>query len=165
MAALFGLSIVGTVVFLVAYFLVAQFGVADVTQDADGSTTVDLTAAGGVASEFTVARLAEDAAYLTSAAAAEEMDHDLLRAYAAFHDVRLRNVTEEIGVIGLMGPPSRTDLALVCEADLTYGFPWLSFREITVADILPSARAHLLEVMTEDLPLTTGAASAQRVEA
>ncbi|MFD9830048.1 hypothetical protein ACFWXB_21425 [Tsukamurella tyrosinosolvens] len=33
-----------------AYFLVAQFGVADVTQDADGSTTVDLTAAGGVAS-------------------------------------------------------------------------------------------------------------------
>ena len=94
-----------------------------------------LTPAGGVASEFTVARLAEDAAYLTSAAAAEEMDHDLLRAYAAFHDVRLRNVTEEIGVIGLMGPHSRTVLASVCEADLTYGFPWLSFREITVADI------------------------------
>ena len=94
-----------------------------------------LTPAGGVASEFTVARLAEDAAYLTSAAAAEEMDHDLLRAYAARHDVRMRNVTEEIGVIGLMGPHSRAVLASVCEADLTDGFPWLSFREITVADV------------------------------
>ena len=94
-----------------------------------------LTPAGGVASEFTVARLAEDAAYLTSAAAAEEMDHDRLRAHVARHDVRLRNVTEEIGVIGLMGPHSRAVLASVCEADLTDGFPWLSVREITVADV------------------------------
>jgi len=94
-----------------------------------------LTPVGGVASEFTVARLAEDAAYLTSAAAAEEMDHDLLRAHAARHDVRLRNVTEEIGVIGLMGPQSRAVLASVCDADLTDGFPWLTVREITVADV------------------------------
>ncbi|MEQ8293730.1 MAG: FAD-dependent oxidoreductase [Roseovarius sp.] len=94
-----------------------------------------LTPAGGVASEFTVARLAEDAAYLTSAAAAEEMDHDLLGAHATRHDVRLRNVTEEIGVIGLMGPRSRAVLASLCDADLADGFPWLSFREITVANI------------------------------
>ncbi|MEQ8895690.1 MAG: FAD-dependent oxidoreductase [Roseovarius sp.] len=94
-----------------------------------------LTPAGGVASEFTVARLAEDAAYLTSAAAAEEMDFDLLKAHAARHDVRLRNVTEEIGVIGLMGPQSRAVLGSVCEADLGGGFPWLAVREITVADV------------------------------
>src|SRR5699024_10875994 len=30
-------------------------------------------------------------------------------------------------------------------------------RPITVTDVLPAARAHLLEVMTEDLPLTKGA--------
>ena len=38
-------------------------------------------------------------------------------------------------------------------------------RDITVSDILPSAKAHLLEVMTEDLPLTKGAAGAVPAEA
>lgn len=33
-----------------AYFLIGQFGVADVTEEADGTTSVDLTAAGSVAS-------------------------------------------------------------------------------------------------------------------
>ncbi len=93
-----------------------------------------LTPAGGVAAEFTVARLAEDAAYLTSAAAAEEMDFDLLATHAAKHEVRLRNVTEELGVIGLMGPKSRVVLGALTDADLGPGFPWLSVREITVAD-------------------------------
>ena len=47
-----------------------------------------LTAAGGVASEFTVTRLAADRYYLTSAAAAERHDEDLLRRHAAsFADV------------------------------------------------------------------------------
>lgn len=94
-----------------------------------------LTPAGGVVSEFSVARLADDAAYFNSAAAAEEMDHDLLKAHAAKHDVRLRNVTEEIGVIGLMGPQSRSVLASFSDADLGTGFPWLSVREITVAGV------------------------------
>lgn len=94
-----------------------------------------LTPDGGVASEFSVARLAEDAAYLNSAAAAEEIDFDLLKTHAAKHDVRLRNVTEEIGVIGLMGPDARAVLASLCNDDLGDGFPWLSLREITVAGI------------------------------
>ena len=38
-------------------------------------------------------------------------------------------------------------------------------RDITVSDILPSAKAHLLEVMTEDLPLTKGAAGGVPAEA
>ena len=61
-----------------------------------------LTPAGGVAAEFSVARVREACAYLTSAAAAEEMDFDLLQARAEGLDVTVANVTEERAVIGLM---------------------------------------------------------------
>ncbi|MCV2868411.1 FAD-dependent oxidoreductase [Defluviimonas sp. WL0002] len=94
-----------------------------------------LTPAGGTACEFTVSALAEDLFYLTSAAAAEEMDEDLLRARAAGFEVRLSNVTEEMGVIALMGPKSRAILSSLTNADLGPGFPWLAVRDITVAGV------------------------------
>lgn len=94
-----------------------------------------LTPAGGVQAEFTVARLAEDRAYLTSAAAAEEMDADLLRARAQGQDVAITPVTEALGVLGVMGPQSRTVLSALTDADLSAGFPWMSLREIEVAGI------------------------------
>ena len=52
-----------------------------------------LTPAGGVQSEFTVARLAEDRAYLTSAAAAEETDTNTLTAHAETQDVTIDTVS------------------------------------------------------------------------
>lgn len=88
-----------------------------------------LTPAGGVLSEFTVTRLSETRAYLTSAAAAEEIDHDLLRSLAKGHDVAVRNVTEAFGVIGLMGP--KAPLVLPDLADM----PWLTVREAEVLGI------------------------------
>lgn len=94
-----------------------------------------LTPAGGTQSEFTVSVLAEDHIYLTSAAAAEEMDADLLRARSVGFDVSITNVTETYGVLGLMGPKSRAVLAELTDANLTDGFPWLSVRQITVAGI------------------------------
>lgn len=90
-----------------------------------------LTPAGGVQSEFTVARLAEDRAYLTSAAAAEETDTNTLTAHAETQDVTIDNCTEAMAVIGLMGPKSRDVLIACCNDALD--FPWLSIREITVA--------------------------------
>ena len=66
-----------------------------------------LTPAGGVASEFTITRLAEDHAYLTSAAAAEEHDVDLIRQHAAGFDVTITPLTDAFGVLGLMGPKLR----------------------------------------------------------
>ncbi|MEO0370463.1 MAG: FAD-dependent oxidoreductase, partial [Pseudomonadota bacterium] len=86
---------------------------------------------GGVSSEFTVVRLGEDGAYLTSAAAAEEIDFDLLTRVAQHHNVTVTNVTEDIGVIGLMGPRAAKVLGHVCEDDID--FPWLTHREITIS--------------------------------
>ena len=65
-----------------------------------------LTPAGGVLSEFTVSRLSTDHAYLTCAAAAEEIDDDLLQRVAERFDVEIANVTEDLAVIGVMGPTS-----------------------------------------------------------
>ncbi|MEM9602306.1 MAG: FAD-dependent oxidoreductase [Pseudomonadota bacterium] len=94
-----------------------------------------LTPAGGVASEFTVARLTPDLAYLTAAAAAEEHDADRLMAHASTRTVELRNVTVEWAVIGVMGPLSRRLIARLTDVDLETGFPWLTVQCIAVADI------------------------------
>ena len=94
-----------------------------------------LTSAGGTHSEFTVTVLADDHIYLTSAAAAEQMDEDLLRDRAQGFDASVTCVTEDFGVIGLMGPKSRDVLGASTGADLGTGFPWLSVREIVVAGI------------------------------
>ena len=94
-----------------------------------------LTPAGGTQSEFTVSVLAEDRIYLTCAAASEEMDDDLLHARAEGFDVSITRVTEDFGVLGLMGPKSRIVLADLTDSDLGPTFPWLSVREIEVAGI------------------------------
>lgn len=88
-----------------------------------------LTPAGGVLSEFSVARLAEDHAYLTSAAAAQEIDLDLLRRAAAGFDVAVSDMTEDLAVIGLMGPMAPKVLPEL--ADMS----WLTVREAMVGDL------------------------------
>ena len=93
-----------------------------------------LTPAGGTQSEFTVSRTDKDAAYLTSAAAAEEMDYDLLRSHADQHSVILKNLTADITIIGVMGPKSRDVLTEICDVSLSNeDFPWLSVRTARVA--------------------------------
>lgn len=88
-----------------------------------------LTPAGGVLSEFTVTMLGPDHAYLTSAAAAEEIDLDLLHDRAKGFDVQIANVTEDSAVIGVMGPRAPDVLAGLAD------MPWLSVRETTVSDV------------------------------
>ncbi len=93
--------------------------------------THSLTTEGGVLSEFTVARLAEDRAYLTSAAAAEEIDSDLLMQHARGFDVAVENVTDSMAVIGLMGPMAAEILGACSDDEIR--FPWLASRQIHVA--------------------------------
>jgi dimethylglycine dehydrogenase len=96
-----------------------------------------LTPAGGVASEFTVTRLAEDRFYLASAAAAERHDEDLLRQRACGHPaVEIINRTEELGVLGVMGPNARALLSELTDADLSdAAFPWLRAARLEVAGV------------------------------
>ncbi len=94
-----------------------------------------LTSAGGVASEFTITRLGEERYYLTSAAAAERHDEDLLRTRASCFDaVRIINKTEALGILAVMGPKARELLAPLTDSSLEdNGFPWLTGREIELA--------------------------------
>ncbi len=88
-----------------------------------------ITGAVGVQTEFTVTRLAEDHVYLTSAAASRQMDWDVLTQVPG--EVTVKDVTDETGVIGLMGPKAGQVLSACTDDPLD--FPWLSSRTITVA--------------------------------
>lgn len=92
---------------------------------------------GGIESEFTITRFAGDHFYLTSAAAAERRDQDLLRERAqGYAHLSIVNVTKQVGVLGVMGPESRALLHECCDADLdSAGFPWLSAQQIEIAGI------------------------------
>ena len=96
-----------------------------------------LTEAGGIASEFTVTRLAGDRYYLTSAAAAERHDEDVLRRHAAqFAGAEVVNRTEHLGILGLMGPEARNVLGALTDADLDdTAFPWLTARTVRIGGI------------------------------
>lgn len=92
-----------------------------------------LTPAGGVASEFTITRLAEDHAYLTSAAAAEEHDLDIIMAHASGFDIKVDHITGQYGVLGLMGPKSMAILQDLVDLDLGTDLPWLHAATAKVA--------------------------------
>ncbi len=96
-----------------------------------------LAPSGGIDSEFTVTRLADERFYLTSAAAAERHDEQLLRERSAtLSDVMIRNRTEEIGILAVMGPKARDLLQPLAELELDeVTFPWLSARHLRVAGL------------------------------
>jgi dimethylglycine dehydrogenase len=91
-----------------------------------------LNDAGGIVSEFTVTRLAEDRCYLCSAASAEAHDLDIVaRLLPVDGSVRVEDVSGRFGTLVLAGPRSRDVLATVTRADLsTAAFPWMAAREI-----------------------------------
>ncbi len=90
---------------------------------------------GTVSSEFTVARFREDHAMLTSAAASEEIDADVLSTHAIGLDVTLTNFSNSIGAIGVMGPRSRDILQSLVSDDLLSSLLWLHCAETKLAAI------------------------------
>ncbi len=92
------------------------------------------TPRGGVAAEWTITRLGEQAFYVISAAAAERHDWDILvKNRPADGSVEIRNVTLDRGVLVVAGPRSRELLQTLTDADLSNAaFPWLSAQEILV---------------------------------
>jgi dimethylglycine dehydrogenase len=90
--------------------------------------------AGGIECDVTVTRLADDAFYVVSAAAAEAHDEAWLQAHLRdCPEVRIDNVTARYGVLTLAGPRSRELLTALTNADCSAaGFPFFSCRHIEV---------------------------------
>jgi len=87
-----------------------------------------LTRRGGIRSEFTITKLADEHFYVVSAGAAERYDGDFLaKALPADGSVQLRNITNARGCFVLAGPKSRAVLASLTDTPLDNdAFPWLT---------------------------------------
>lgn len=105
---------------------------------------------GGVAANYTVARLADDLFYLIAVPRAERMNLDLLRRdLPRDGSVILRNTTVERGILVVAGPEARGIVQSVVEADLSTGaLPW---RGVTVANagLAPDVRVLRLSLTGE----------------
>jgi len=91
-----------------------------------------LTRRGGIRSEFTVTKIAEQRYYVVSAGAAERYDSDyLFKSLPTDGSVGLRNITNTRGCFVLAGPKSREVLAQLTDTPLdNASFPWLTAQTI-----------------------------------
>ena len=92
---------------------------------------------GGVHSEYTVCREAEDAFYLVSAAAWERLDHDYLHKFMPDDGaVSFDYLTDSLGVFVVAGPRARDLLQGLSDADFSNAaFPFLNAREVELAGV------------------------------
>ena len=92
---------------------------------------------GGIHSEFTVTREADDSFYLVSAGAWQRLDHDYLGKFMpADGSVNYEHITDDIGVFVIAGPRSRTLLQRLSSDDFSNeGFPFLTAREVDMGGI------------------------------
>ena len=93
-----------------------------------------LNTRGGVHSEFTILREADDSFYLVSAGALQRLDHDYLRRHMPSDgSVQFTPLTNSIGVLVVTGPKARALLERVTNADLSNAaFRWLTAQNIVV---------------------------------
>ena len=93
-----------------------------------------LNTAGGVHSEFTIAKEKENSFYLVSAGAFQRLDHDWIHKWMPKDgSVIYENLTNSMGVLVLAGPKSRDILSKITKTDLSNeNFPWLSSKKINV---------------------------------
>jgi dimethylglycine dehydrogenase len=104
-----------------------------------------LTRRGGIRSEFTITKIADQHFYVVSAGAAERYDADYLqRNLPQDHSVDLRNVTMSRGCFVVAGPRAREVLAKLVDGPLdNSAFPWLSGR---IAEVGLATDVYLLRV-------------------
>ncbi len=93
-----------------------------------------LTKRGGIRSEFTITKLAEQHYYVVSAGAAERYDGDYLRRMLPTNgSVGMNNITGARGCFVVAGPKSRELLAKLMDAPLdNESFPWLTSQVVEV---------------------------------
>ena len=93
-----------------------------------------LTKRGGIRSEFTITKIADDHYYVVSAGAAERYDSDYLKKHLPKDgSVALRDITMSRGCFVIAGPHSRELLAKLTDSPLdNAAFPWLTSQVIEV---------------------------------
>jgi len=96
-----------------------------------------LTQNGGIRSEFTVTRLAEDHFYVVTPAWAERFDEDLLlKSCPEDGSVQIRNVTMDKGAFVITGPNARDLLSEITTHDMGQSaFPWFNAQELEVTGV------------------------------
>ncbi len=105
--------------------------------------TQALNTRGGIECDLTVAQLAEDRFYIVTGTGFRTHDLAWIAEHLPQGDVTIRDITEEWGVLSLMGPKARDVLARVAGADVSdAGFPFGHVREIEIA----GARVRALRV-------------------
>jgi len=97
-----------------------------------------LGAHGGYEADLTVTRTGPDSFFVVSSSASTIRDLDWLRRH--LDDAAAVDVTEDHGVLGVMGPRSRELLRALTDADLSdQAFPFGTSQEITLAGVLVRA--------------------------
>ncbi|MGB3177101.1 MAG: FAD-dependent oxidoreductase [Albidovulum sp.] len=93
-----------------------------------------LNSRGGIECDLTVARLAEDQYYIVTGTGFRTHDLAWIAEHLPKGDVAIRDVTEDWGVLSLMGPKARDVLARLTDADVSNaGFPFGHVRTLRVA--------------------------------
>lgn len=90
---------------------------------------------GGIVGDVTVTRLVEDRFRVVTGSATVDSDLGWLRMHRRDEDdqVRLRDETDDLVVIGLWGPAAREVLQATSDADLSsHAFPFLTSRRVTI---------------------------------
>ena len=90
---------------------------------------------GGIVADVTVTRLGEDRFRVTTGSATVDADLGWIRMHVRPEDgrVELREVSDELAVIGLWGPLAREVLGAVTDGDVSNeAFPFLTSRELHV---------------------------------
>jgi 4-methylaminobutanoate oxidase (formaldehyde-forming) len=91
---------------------------------------------GGIEADLTITRMADDRFMVVTAAAAAHRDWTLLRRACRGRDVTVTDVTDDLPMLGLMGPNSRAVLSQLTDADLSNeAFPFGTGQHVTVAGI------------------------------
>ncbi len=90
---------------------------------------------GGIEADLTVSRLAEDSFYLVTGTGFRTRDfHWITNSIPAGSRVALRDVTEGLAVLSLMGPSARQVLEQVTDSDVSNAaFPFGAMVELTIA--------------------------------
>lgn len=96
---------------------------------------------GGIECDLTVARLEEDRFYLITGTGFATHDRCWIeRNLPSGLNVELRDVTEDLAVLALMGPAAREVLATLCSESISHDeFPFATCRDISVGGVMVRA--------------------------